>query len=61
MLLRVQLRDTPASDVQFRLDHERRMRATTEEREAAGTLPQVQNHTVLQGSFSFNAHICAQL
>ncbi|XP_029380456.1 microtubule cross-linking factor 1 isoform X2 [Echeneis naucrates] len=35
-----QLRDTPASDIQFRLDHERRLRATTEEREAAVSLPQ---------------------
>lgn len=41
MLLWVQLRDTPASDIQFRLDHERRMRATTEEREAVASLPQV--------------------
>ncbi|XP_039871732.1 microtubule cross-linking factor 1 isoform X3 [Simochromis diagramma] len=35
-----QLRDTPASDIQFRLDHERRMRAATEEREAVASLPQ---------------------
>uniref|UniRef100_A0A671VKV6 Microtubule crosslinking factor 1 n=1 Tax=Sparus aurata TaxID=8175 RepID=A0A671VKV6_SPAAU len=35
-----QLRDTSASDIQFRLDHERRMRATTEEREAVGSLPE---------------------
>ncbi|XP_041848834.1 microtubule cross-linking factor 1 isoform X2 [Melanotaenia boesemani] len=35
-----QLRETPASDVQLRLDHERRTRATAEEREAVGTLPQ---------------------
>ncbi|XP_030607368.1 microtubule cross-linking factor 1 isoform X2 [Archocentrus centrarchus] len=35
-----QLRDTPASDIQFRLDHERRMRAATEEREAVTSLPQ---------------------
>lgn len=41
MLLWVQLRDTPASDIQFRLDHERRMRAATEEREAVASLPQV--------------------
>ncbi|XP_072219154.1 microtubule cross-linking factor 1 isoform X2 [Leuresthes tenuis] len=40
LALRIELRDTPASDIQFRLDHERRMRATTEDREAAGTLPQ---------------------
>lgn len=41
MLLWVQLRDTPASDIQFRLDHERRMRAATEERETVASLPQV--------------------
>ncbi|XP_051808914.1 microtubule cross-linking factor 1 isoform X2 [Acanthochromis polyacanthus] len=36
-----QLRDSPASDIQFRLDHERRMRATTmEDREAVASLPQ---------------------
>ncbi|XP_045907781.1 microtubule cross-linking factor 1 isoform X2 [Micropterus dolomieu] len=35
-----QLRDTPASDIQFRLDHERRLRAATEEREAVVCLPQ---------------------
>ncbi|KAM3603745.1 uncharacterized protein V6R79_001396 [Siganus canaliculatus] len=35
-----QLRDSPASDIQFRLDHERRLRAVTEEREATGSLPQ---------------------
>ncbi|XP_008277899.1 microtubule cross-linking factor 1 [Stegastes partitus] len=35
-----QLRDTPASDIQFRLDHERRMRTATEEREAVASLPQ---------------------
>uniref|UniRef100_A0A673BP11 Uncharacterized protein n=1 Tax=Sphaeramia orbicularis TaxID=375764 RepID=A0A673BP11_9TELE len=35
-----QLRDTPASDIQFRLDHERRLRAVTEEREAAISTPQ---------------------
>ncbi|XP_029309085.1 microtubule cross-linking factor 1 isoform X2 [Cottoperca gobio] len=35
-----QLRDTPASDIQFRLDHERRLRAATEEREAVVSLPQ---------------------
>ncbi|XP_059200221.1 microtubule cross-linking factor 1 [Centropristis striata] len=35
-----QLRDTPASDIQFRLDHERRLRASTEEREAVLSLPQ---------------------
>ncbi|KAM6918627.1 microtubule cross-linking factor 1 isoform 2-T2 [Xenentodon cancila] len=40
LALRIELRDTSASDVQFRLDHERRMRATTEEREAVSTLPQ---------------------
>ncbi|KAG7220902.1 hypothetical protein INR49_017752 [Caranx melampygus] len=34
------LRDTPASDIQFRLDHERRLRAATEEREAVVSLPQ---------------------
>ncbi|XP_042353831.1 microtubule cross-linking factor 1 isoform X2 [Plectropomus leopardus] len=37
-----QLRDTPASDIQFRLDHERRLRAATEEREAVTSLPQLQ-------------------
>ncbi|KAM9719716.1 microtubule cross-linking factor 1 isoform 2-T2 [Menidia menidia] len=37
-----QLRDTSASDFQFRLDHERRMRATAEEREAVGALPQLE-------------------
>ncbi|CAG5896445.1 unnamed protein product [Menidia menidia] len=36
------LRDTSASDFQFRLDHERRMRATAEEREAVGALPQLE-------------------
>ncbi|KAK2822691.1 hypothetical protein Q5P01_022756 [Channa striata] len=35
-----QLRDTPAHDIQFRLDHERRLRATTDEREAVVSLPQ---------------------
>ncbi|XP_044074638.1 microtubule cross-linking factor 1 isoform X2 [Siniperca chuatsi] len=35
-----QLRDMPASDIQFRLDHERRLRAATEEREAVICLPQ---------------------
>uniref|UniRef100_A0A3P8T2V8 Microtubule crosslinking factor 1 n=1 Tax=Amphiprion percula TaxID=161767 RepID=A0A3P8T2V8_AMPPE len=36
-----QLRDSSASDLQFRLDHERRMRATTmDEREAVASLPQ---------------------
>ncbi|XP_068558123.1 microtubule cross-linking factor 1 isoform X2 [Cebidichthys violaceus] len=35
-----QLRDTPAADIQFRLDHERRLRAATEEQEAAVPLPQ---------------------
>ncbi|XP_069366683.1 microtubule cross-linking factor 1 isoform X2 [Paralichthys olivaceus] len=35
-----QLRDTPAADIQFRLDHERRLRATTEEHEAVVSLPQ---------------------
>ncbi|XP_049930380.1 microtubule cross-linking factor 1 isoform X2 [Epinephelus moara] len=35
-----QLRDTPASEIQFRLDHERRLRAATEEREAVVSLPQ---------------------
>ncbi|XP_041658264.1 microtubule cross-linking factor 1 isoform X2 [Cheilinus undulatus] len=35
-----QLRDTPAADIQFRLDHERRLRAATEEREAVVSLPQ---------------------
>ncbi|KAE8290683.1 Microtubule cross-linking factor 1 [Larimichthys crocea] len=35
-----QLRDTPASDIQLRLDHERRLRAATEEREAVVSLPQ---------------------
>lgn len=38
MLLRVQ----PASDIQFRLDQERRLRVTSEEREA---VPQVQQFT----------------
>ncbi|XP_049930382.1 microtubule cross-linking factor 1 isoform X4 [Epinephelus moara] len=37
-----QLRDTPASEIQFRLDHERRLRAATEEREAVVSLPQQQ-------------------
>ncbi|XP_026170368.1 microtubule cross-linking factor 1 isoform X2 [Mastacembelus armatus] len=35
-----QLRDTPASDIQFRLEHERRLRAVTEEREAVVSLSQ---------------------
>ncbi|XP_037315059.2 microtubule cross-linking factor 1 isoform X2 [Pungitius pungitius] len=35
-----QLRDTPASDLQFRLDHERRLRAATEEQEAVVSFPQ---------------------
>ncbi|CAB1416534.1 unnamed protein product [Pleuronectes platessa] len=34
------LRDTPAADVQFRLDHERRLRATPEEQEVTVSLPQ---------------------
>ncbi|XP_034744775.1 microtubule cross-linking factor 1 [Etheostoma cragini] len=40
LALRAELRDTPASDIQFRLDHERRLRAATEEREAFVSLPQ---------------------
>ncbi|XP_074508042.1 microtubule cross-linking factor 1 isoform X1 [Sebastes fasciatus] len=40
LALRAELRDTPASDIQFRLDHERRLRAATEEREAVVSLPQ---------------------
>ncbi|XP_045907780.1 microtubule cross-linking factor 1 isoform X1 [Micropterus dolomieu] len=40
LALRAELRDTPASDIQFRLDHERRLRAATEEREAVVCLPQ---------------------
>ncbi|XP_062259748.1 microtubule cross-linking factor 1 isoform X2 [Platichthys flesus] len=35
-----QLRDAPAADVQFRLDHDRRLRATPEEHEVAVSLPQ---------------------
>ncbi|XP_047444711.1 microtubule cross-linking factor 1 isoform X2 [Mugil cephalus] len=42
LALRAELRDTPAFDIQFRLDHERRMRATAEEREAVVSLPQHQ-------------------
>ncbi|XP_071347517.1 microtubule cross-linking factor 1 isoform X3 [Trachinotus anak] len=40
LALRAELRDTPASDIQFRLDHERRLRAAAEEREAVVSLPQ---------------------
>ncbi|XP_051264147.1 microtubule cross-linking factor 1 isoform X3 [Dicentrarchus labrax] len=40
LALRAELRDTPASDIQFRLDHERRLRVATEEREAVVSLPQ---------------------
>lgn len=40
--LRAQLRDAPASDLQFRLDHERRLRAAAEEQEAVVSFPQVQ-------------------
>ncbi|XP_054869993.1 microtubule cross-linking factor 1 isoform X2 [Amphiprion ocellaris] len=41
LALRAELRDSSASDLQFRLDHERRMRATTmDEREAVASLPQ---------------------
>ncbi|XP_040911861.1 microtubule cross-linking factor 1 isoform X2 [Toxotes jaculatrix] len=40
LALRAELRDTPASDIQFRLDHERRLRAATEERETVVSLPQ---------------------
>ncbi|KAI3374260.1 hypothetical protein L3Q82_006107 [Scortum barcoo] len=40
LALRAELRDTPASDIQFRLDHERRLRAVTEEREPVVSLPQ---------------------
>lgn len=39
--LLVQLRDSP--DVQFRLEHDRRMKATAEDREAAVSLLQVQD------------------
>ncbi|XP_063741688.1 microtubule cross-linking factor 1 isoform X2 [Eleginops maclovinus] len=35
-----QLRDTPASELTFRLDHERRLRAAPEDREAVVPLPQ---------------------
>ncbi|XP_067462529.1 microtubule cross-linking factor 1 isoform X1 [Thunnus thynnus] len=40
LALRAELRDTSASDIQFRLDHERRLRAATEERESVISLPQ---------------------
>ncbi|KAM8851033.1 microtubule cross-linking factor 1 isoform 2-T2 [Spinachia spinachia] len=40
LALRAELRDTPASDLQFRLDHERRLRAATEEQEAVISFPQ---------------------
>ncbi|XP_034468345.1 microtubule cross-linking factor 1 isoform X3 [Hippoglossus hippoglossus] len=40
LALRAELRDTPAADIQFRLDHERRLRATTEEHEVVVSLPQ---------------------
>ncbi|TKS79544.1 Microtubule cross-linking factor 1 [Collichthys lucidus] len=40
LALRAELRDTPASDIQLRLDHERRLRVATEEREAVVSLPQ---------------------
>ncbi|XP_034557966.1 LOW QUALITY PROTEIN: microtubule cross-linking factor 1 [Notolabrus celidotus] len=40
LALRAELRDTPAADIQFRLDHERRLRVATEEREAVVSLPQ---------------------
>ncbi|XP_021176554.2 microtubule cross-linking factor 1 isoform X2 [Fundulus heteroclitus] len=43
-----QHRDTAASEAQFRLDHERRMRAVTEEREAVGTLPQEEQRLRLE-------------
>ncbi|KAF3698711.1 Microtubule cross-linking factor 1 [Channa argus] len=40
LVLRAELRDTPAHDIQFRLDPERRLRGATEEREAVCALPQ---------------------
>ncbi|XP_047225088.1 microtubule cross-linking factor 1 isoform X5 [Girardinichthys multiradiatus] len=43
-----QHRDTTASEVQFRLDHERRVRALTEEREAVNTLPQEEQRLRLE-------------
>lgn len=42
MLLWVQFRETLAPDVSLRLDHERKLRVATEEREAAA--PQVQTY-----------------
>nr|XP_043878201.1 microtubule cross-linking factor 1 isoform X2 [Solea senegalensis] len=42
LALRAELRDTPVSDIQFRLDHERRLRAPTEEREVVVSQPQAQ-------------------
>ncbi|XP_069014021.1 microtubule cross-linking factor 1 isoform X1 [Embiotoca jacksoni] len=40
LALRAELRDAPASDIQFRLDHDRRMRAVAGEREPVVSLPQ---------------------
>lgn len=58
MLLWVQHRDTAAAEVQFRLDHERRMRAVTEELEPGSNLPQVRHDiTVYLGQVYFTAEI----
>uniref|UniRef100_A0A3B5QD05 Microtubule crosslinking factor 1 n=1 Tax=Xiphophorus maculatus TaxID=8083 RepID=A0A3B5QD05_XIPMA len=43
-----QHRDTAAADVQFRLDHERRMRAVTEELEPGSNLPQEEQREGLE-------------
>ncbi|XP_029930752.1 microtubule cross-linking factor 1 isoform X2 [Myripristis murdjan] len=43
-----QLRDTTASDLQFRLDHERRLRAAPEDRETAGSLLQEEERVRLE-------------
>ncbi|KAM9845228.1 microtubule cross-linking factor 1 [Aulostomus maculatus] len=48
LALRAELRDAPASDIHFRLDHERRLRPAPEEREAAVSLPQEDEHLCLE-------------
>ncbi|XP_056149758.1 microtubule cross-linking factor 1 [Lampris incognitus] len=45
LALRAELRDTSGSEVQFRLDHERRLRAAQEDREAVGSLPQEEEYS----------------
>ncbi|KAM3866254.1 microtubule cross-linking factor 1-like [Diretmus argenteus] len=48
LALRAELRDTAPAEIQFRLDHERRLRAAPEEREAVGSLPQEEERLRLE-------------